>query len=112
MMRFEYLVVLFASAVAMNAAAMRFGGWSPIKNINDPHVTEIANFAVTEYVKRSGAKLKLEKVIKGDTQVVAGINYRLVLAANDGSSSNNYEAVVWEKWEHFRNLTSFTPVHA
>ncbi|ESW26013.1 hypothetical protein PHAVU_003G084300 [Phaseolus vulgaris] len=105
------MFVLFASAVARKNIAS--GGWSPIKNISDPHVTEIADYAVTEYAKRSGHKLKLEKVIKGETQVVAGVNYRLTLAATDGSSSNNYEAIVWEKvWQHFRNLTSFTPVHA
>ncbi|TKY53951.1 Cysteine proteinase inhibitor 5 [Spatholobus suberectus] len=105
------VVLLASSAVARKEVIV--GGWSPIKNINDPHVKEIADFAVTEYDKRSGEKLKLEKVIKGDTQVVAGTNYRLTLAATDGSSSNNYEAVVWEKvWMHFRNLTSFTPVHA
>lgn len=87
------------------------GGWTPIKNITDPHVTEIANFSVTEYDKQSGAKLTLERVIKGETQVVAGMNYRLVLAAKDESATKNYEAVVWEKtWEHFRNLTSFKPV--
>jgi len=89
------------------------GGWSPIKNIDDPHVKEIADYAVTEYAKQSGHKLKLEKVLKGETQAVAGVNYRLTLAATDGSSSKNYEAIVWEKvWQHFRNLTSFTPVRA
>ncbi|BAT77323.1 hypothetical protein LR48_Vigan01g324600 [Vigna angularis] len=103
------MFVLFASAVARKDNMS--GGWSPITNINDPHVKEIADYAVTEYVKRSGHKLKLEKVLKGEIQVVAGLNYRLTLAAADGSSSNNYEAIVWEKaWQHFRNLTSFTPV--
>ncbi|XP_014508270.1 cysteine proteinase inhibitor 1-like [Vigna radiata var. radiata] len=103
------MFVLFAFAVARKDNLS--GGWSPIKNINDPHVKEIADYAVTEYDKRSGHELKLEKVLKGETQVVAGVNYRLILAASDGSSSNNYEAIVWEKtWQHFRNLSSFTPV--
>ncbi|XP_054778878.1 cysteine proteinase inhibitor 5 [Prosopis cineraria] len=100
-------------AVAEGSRGPLLGGWTPIKDIEDPHVTEIAKFAVSEYDKRSGAALKLEKVLKGETQVVAGTNYRLVLAAKDGSSSasKNYEAVVWEKpWEHFMNLTSFKPV--
>ncbi|TYI23701.1 hypothetical protein ES332_A06G183000v1 [Gossypium tomentosum] len=67
------------------------GGWTPIKDIKDPHVTEIA--------------------VKSETQVVSGINYKLVLKAKDGSAVNTYEAVVWEKaWLHFRNLTSFTLV--
>ncbi|XP_004517283.1 cysteine proteinase inhibitor 5-like [Cicer arietinum] len=108
---FLLLVVLLASKTTRNEAIP--GGWSPIENINDPHVTDVANFAVTEYDKRSGAKLKFEKVIKGESQVVSGANYRLVLSANDGSVSNHYEAVVWEKvWLRFRNLTSFVQVHA
>ncbi|KAJ1427142.1 Cystatin domain [Sesbania bispinosa] len=107
------LLVVSASAASRKGPGPIPGGWSPIKDINDPHVKEIADYAVTEYNKRSGAKLKLEKVIKGDTQVVAGTNYRLTLAATDGSTSNNYQALVWEKpWQHFRNLTSFNPVHA
>ncbi|XP_020228706.1 cysteine proteinase inhibitor 1 [Cajanus cajan] len=98
--------VVLGSVVATDAAAV---GWKPIKNIKDPHVAEIANYAVTEHDRRSGQKLKLQKVVKGDTQVVAGINYRLILAATDASSTRNYEAIVWEKaWLHFRNLTSFT----
>ncbi|KAK4259110.1 hypothetical protein QN277_005477 [Acacia crassicarpa] len=100
-------------SVADGKRGMLVGGWSPIKDLKDPHVTEIAKYAVSEYDKRSGETLKFEKVIKGETQVVAGTNYRLVLEAKSGSSSasKKYEAVVWEKaWEHFRNLTSFKPV--
>ncbi|WJX91405.1 hypothetical protein P8452_73188 [Trifolium repens] len=33
----------------------------------------------------------------GRAQVVAGTNYRLILSAAEGSTSNNYEAVVWER---------------
>ncbi|PNX67836.1 cysteine proteinase inhibitor 5-like protein [Trifolium pratense] len=114
MMRLQSLVfLLFLLTTASSAARSVPGGWSPIDNINDPHITEIANYAVTEYDKRSGAKLKFEKVIKGESQVVAGTNYHLTLSAADGSDSNNYEAFVYERvWQHFRNLTSFEPVHA
>ncbi|XP_061344379.1 cysteine proteinase inhibitor 5-like [Gastrolobium bilobum] len=114
-MRF-HCFVLFLSLSAFTFTAVRsearVGGWKPIQNIADPHVTEIANYAVTEYDNRSGSKLKLVKVIKGETQVVAGTNYRLVLAAKDESATKHYEAVVWEKvWEHFKNLTSFKPLN-
>ncbi|XP_058771917.1 cysteine proteinase inhibitor 5-like [Vicia villosa] len=89
------------------------GGYNPITNINDPHVIEIAKFAVTQYDKQSGVKLKFKKVIKGESRVVAGINYRLTLSAGEGWVSKIYEAVVWEKpWLHFRNLTSFKPLYA
>jgi len=87
------------------------GGWEPIKDVKEKHVVEIAEYAVSEYDKRSGAKLKLVNVVKGATQVVAGTNYRLVLKTKGGSAATNYEAVVWEKtWLHFRNLTSFKPL--
>jgi hypothetical protein len=114
MMRLQSLVFLLFLLITVSSSARSVpGGWSPIDNINDPYITGIANYAVTEYDKRSGAKLKFEKVIKGESQVVAGTNYRLILSAAEGSASNNYEAVVWERvWENFRNLTSFEPVHA
>nr|P19864.1 RecName: Full=Cystatin WCPI-3 [Wisteria floribunda] len=41
------------------------GGYTPVPDIDDIHVVEIANYAVTEYNKKSG--------------VVAGVNYRFVL---------------------------------
>ncbi|KAK7303382.1 hypothetical protein RJT34_14286 [Clitoria ternatea] len=112
-MRLHYLV-LFLSLLVLRGveSASKPGGWSPIKDLKDPHVVEIANYAVSEYDKRSGANLKLVKVVKGETQVVAGANYRLVLKVSGGSATDNYEAVVWEKpWLHFRNLTSFKPLH-
>ncbi|XVE50998.1 hypothetical protein DITRI_Ditri02bG0002200 [Diplodiscus trichospermus] len=88
------------------------GGWTQIENIKDPHVTEIAEFAVSEYNNQSKTSLKLVKVVKGETQVVAGTNYRLVLKATDGSATKTYQAIVWEKpWQNFRKLTSFNLVN-
>ncbi|CAL5210903.1 unnamed protein product [Lathyrus oleraceus] len=111
-MRFQSLsllfLILFASAT-LNQAIL--GGWTPIKNIIDPYVIEIARFAVVEYNKQKGATLEFEKLIKGESQVVAGTNYHLTLSAKDGSSSNNYEAAVSDQpLKHLRNLTSFKRV--
>ncbi|XP_058732676.1 cysteine proteinase inhibitor 5-like [Vicia villosa] len=105
-MRFQFLallLILFASATTSQAI---IGGWSPIKNISDPYVIELANFAVVENNKQKGETLKFEKLIKGESQVVVGTNYRLTLSAKNGWSSNNYEAVVWDL-KHLRKLTSF-----
>ncbi|CAK8564449.1 unnamed protein product [Lathyrus sativus] len=116
-MKFQTLILLIllliASASSRKLPSPSVGGYTPIEDINDPHVIEIANFAVNQYDKQSGAKLKLNKVIKGESQVVAGTNYHLTLSAGEGSVSKIYEAVVYEKlWLHFRNLTSFEPAHA
>ncbi|WCJ34076.1 Cysteine proteinase inhibitor 1 [Euphorbia peplus] len=110
-----FLIAAVLSA-ALAAGSMRgtgsmVGGWTPIKDLSDPNVKEIAQFAVSEYNRRSKGNLKLESVVKGETQVVSGANYKLVLAVN-GGGSKKYEAVVYDKpWAHVRNLTSFKPLN-
>ncbi|XP_050908056.1 cysteine proteinase inhibitor 1-like [Lathyrus oleraceus] len=98
-------VLLFLSVLEFSEAIT--GGWNPIKNIKDPEVLEIAQFAVTEHQKQSGQKLSLVEVISGETQVVAGLNYRLVLTAKDGSVTKKYQAQVVDQLTHTRILTSF-----
>lgn len=114
-MKFQSIAifVLLSLSVSVFSDAARTGGWTPIANIKDPYVTEIAQFSLTEHGKQSGEKLSLVEVISGESQVVAGTNYRLVLAAKDQSApTKNYEAQVWDKpFAHFRNLTSFKPLN-
>ncbi|XP_006346810.1 cysteine proteinase inhibitor 5-like [Solanum tuberosum] len=84
------------------------GGWNPITNLTNPEVVEIGKFAVDEHNKEAKTKLKFQEITEGESQVVAGINYRLVISAKDSDSPHNYLAEVWDKpWEKFRNLTSF-----
>ncbi|XP_050369795.1 cysteine proteinase inhibitor 1-like [Argentina anserina] len=107
------LLAILAVLLPLAAAARGglAGGWSPIKDTNDIHVKEIAEFAISEYNKQSGKKLELQSVLKGETQVVAGQNYRLVLAVKDKSAAAKYQGVVYERaWEHTRKLLSFDQV--
>jgi hypothetical protein len=84
------------------------GGFSPILDINDPHVQELGGWAVSEHDKKANDGIKFNRVVSGDIQVVAGLNYRLIIDASNGK----YEAMVWEKdWENFRQLTSFKRVN-
>jgi len=109
-----WLVILRAAAAReQSMASQEVGGYSPIEDINDPHVTRIANFPVTEYNKPSEAKLKFEKVIKGEAQFVIRINYRLTLSANNGSVSNTSETIVYENLGGVsKKLISFVRFHA
>ncbi|CAL0299295.1 unnamed protein product [Lupinus luteus] len=103
--------LLFHSLSSLAASAI-ISGWTVIKNINDPHLKEIANFAVAEHYKQSGEKLKLQSIIKGETRDVVGSNYSLLLKASVGPDVKYYEAVVNEKLSlHQRNLISFKVVH-
>lgn len=111
-MRLQWLVllvlVLMVSTTATKQLIVR--GWDPI-NIYEPYMIDLCNFAVTEYDKQTGSKLKFEKIIKAESMVVEWINYRLILSANDGSHSKTYKAVVWETTDRdATNLTSFAPV--
>ncbi|XP_059275666.1 cysteine proteinase inhibitor 1-like [Lycium ferocissimum] len=84
------------------------GGWKPITNITDLEVVEIGKFAVDEHNKEAKTKLEFQKIVKGESQVVAGINYRMVITAKDSDSLRNYLAEVWEHPEKkLRNLTAF-----
>ncbi|KAK9910071.1 hypothetical protein M0R45_034046 [Rubus argutus] len=81
------------------------------------NMKEIAEFAVSEYNQYSQKKkLVFQSVVRGETQVVAGIKYRLVITVKDDDDNNNetlanYEGVVWEKsWIKFRKLISFNEV--
>ncbi|KAH1263844.1 Tonoplast dicarboxylate transporter [Glycine max] len=63
--------------------------------------------------RKQKGKHALVKVSKGETQVVADTNYRLVLKVKNGSTTASYQATVLEKpWLHFRNLTSFKPLRS
>ncbi|XP_073057105.1 cysteine proteinase inhibitor 1-like [Primulina eburnea] len=103
-----------ASAALGGGRGPALGGWMQIKNPQDPQVLGIAKFAVEEHNKQTGEELQFVKVIKGETQVVAGMNYRLVISAKEigASALKNYEAVVWVKpWQKFRQLTSFVEIN-
>lgn len=112
---YALFALVVATALFSNASAAQggrkddlVGGWSPIKDPESPLVVEIANFAIYTHNKEAEANLKYESVVEGESQIVEGFNYKLVIAAKDGSARNKYEAVVWDRpWLKSRQLTSF-----
>ncbi|KAK9267166.1 hypothetical protein L1049_009586 [Liquidambar formosana] len=81
------------------------GYWHPIKKSD---VQEIGEFAVSKFNEKTMARLKFERVVDSESQIVSGMKYRLIVAAKDGGVSNKYKAVVWDKpWLNFRKLTYF-----
>ncbi|XP_051124715.1 cysteine proteinase inhibitor 5 [Andrographis paniculata] len=99
---------LLAVALPYGAAALA-GGWKQISNPKDPEIVRIGQFAVSENNKEKKSNLQFVTVVSGETQVVAGTNYKLVISAKDASgSTGNYRAVVWSKpWQKFTKLMSF-----
>lgn len=110
------LVLVLSMVVAATAAgrvrsrrvSLNGDDWTPIPNVKDPHVQEMGNFAVAEYNKQTGESLKFKGVVSGEMQLVAGMNYRLILMAKNGGLIAEYEVVVYEcPWENLKELTSF-----
>ncbi|KDO54373.1 hypothetical protein CISIN_1g040353mg, partial [Citrus sinensis] len=64
-----------------------------IEDPKEPHVTEIGQFAVTEYNKQSKNELEFESVEKGETKVVSDTDYRRILVVKYGTSIKKFEAV-------------------
>ncbi|KAL5575895.1 hypothetical protein UlMin_017594 [Ulmus minor] len=98
--------LLLLAVVFPLAASGLVGGWKPIKNLKDLKVQKIAEFTVTTYNNQWKADLKLKSVVKGETQVINGLKYHLVLVVNTKSTPQRYEAVVWEKRQS-KKLISF-----
>ncbi|KAH6819750.1 hypothetical protein C2S53_018692 [Perilla frutescens var. hirtella] len=93
---------LLAVAVPILAASRGplLGGWQPIHKPNAiSEVADAAKFAVEDYNKKQNKSLIFVSVVKGESQVVAGTKYRLIISAKDGAAAapHNYRAVVWYK---------------
>uniref|UniRef100_A0A0D9WYJ1 Cystatin domain-containing protein n=1 Tax=Leersia perrieri TaxID=77586 RepID=A0A0D9WYJ1_9ORYZ len=104
------IVAICAAAAAPSVmVADVVGGWSPIEDINDPHIQELGEWAVSEHNKVSTTSvLTFSKVTSGEQQVVSGMNYRLFIAASTSNDTNgSYVAVVFEQ-ASTRKLVSFS----
>ncbi|CAL4929320.1 unnamed protein product [Urochloa decumbens] len=85
--------------------------WTPVANVNDPTIQQVAQFAVRIYaLSTKELKMQLLSVISGETQPCdGGYNYRLVITVTGGKKTQ-YDAFVWGilgtmSWK----LWSFTP---
>ncbi|CAL1385945.1 unnamed protein product [Linum trigynum] len=111
------LVAIASVAIVLLAAEAVTGGWQPIKNLKDKHVREIAEFAVITYDSGLDPRiepLKLVSVDGGETQIVEGTNYKLLVTATPANESvaaggDMYQAIVYESLSNVKKLVSFIP---
>lgn len=94
-----------AEAPATNQSVLA-GGWSESQTA-DKDALAAAAFAVQEMTQKTGSAVTLKKVLSVQKQVVAGMNYKLVLLVDDGKVERQADVVVWSKLDHTRALTSF-----
>ncbi|XP_074318864.1 cysteine proteinase inhibitor 5-like [Silene latifolia] len=90
----SFVLVIFLSCASSIDAIV--GGWKPVKSVIDPHLVDIARFAVLENNKKIGKSLELVKINKSEYQVVNGFQYRLIVDAKTEGKTKSYQATVVE----------------
>ena len=81
------------------------GGYS-VATLNDAQVQQNAVFATKAAAKSLKTPVRLVKVLSAQTQVVAGMNYQLCLQVKAKKRTRQIHAVVWNKLDGSKELTS------
>ncbi|HKP36827.1 MAG TPA: cystatin domain-containing protein [Pyrinomonadaceae bacterium] len=104
------IIALGVAFSSLNLAvdAQRTGGFREVAK-DDPEVEAAANFAVEEQGRKQEASLKLVSIERAESQVVAGINYRLCLkVSKEGEDeADEVKAVVYKNLQKEYSLTSW-----
>lgn len=72
------------------------GGHKNVDHENDARMQEVAQFAVKQIGEKAGKKLDLVKIKSAQKQVVAGLNYVVVVETTAEGNKETYEVKVYE----------------
>ena len=107
-------LLLYVLSLSLLAAATQrldlVSSYKPIKNIDDPKIQSLGEFAVNEHNKQAKTQLQFQKVISGEMQIVSGTNYNLRLTALEGTSRGTYGTLVFTDLNNKNNLIDFFDV--
>ena len=77
--------------------------------VNDPGVVAAAEFAVREQSRRARSPVTLVSIKRAETQVVAGLNFRLVLSVRSVGRVRDVSAEVFRNLRQRFSLTRWSP---
>lgn len=105
-------VPIITANIAPAPKPHKVGGYQPIANPKSPMVVAVAKFAVAEHNKEKKGSLVFMSVLKGESQVVAGVNYKLAISTKDRATNaavtpKTYIAVVNKNLKGALKLVSF-----
>jgi hypothetical protein len=98
-----------ASAAPSAAQDAPVAGGYAERPTSDPGVEAAARFAARERGRRTGRRVTLLSVRRAETQVVAGLNYRLLLSVREGRAARDVVAVVYQNLRQRLSLESWEP---
>lgn len=105
-------IMLCAAAPVSSAQDVPIAGGYSERATNERGVATAAAFAVRERGRRTGRRVTLVAVRRAETQVVAGLNYRLLLSVREGRESRDVTAVVFQNLRQRLSLESWEPAVA
>ena len=100
--------VFFFAFGCISAQAQVVGGYSKT-TVDDKEVAVATNFAIKkqESILDTGTKITLVEISNAVQQVVAGINYKILLKVKIGDKEEIVEVVVWKKLSGEYELSSW-----
>lgn len=103
------LIALNVAFSWLNAvsAQRQVGGYKEIAS-DDSEVVAAANFAVQEQGRKEEIEVTLVSIEHAESQVVAGINYRLCLKVEMEGETQEIKVVVYKNLKREYSLTSWT----
>jgi hypothetical protein len=113
------IIILAALGVIFGCAGLSYaqtepiaGGYS-VADVKDANVIAAALYAVKKQAKKQGVKIKFMSINKAETQVVAGLNYRLCMnveikyKGKKTYTARLIQAIVFKDLEQKFSLTSW-----
>lgn len=104
-----FVIILGAAAPLASAQDAPVAGGYNERSTDDKGVRAAAAFAVRERSRRTRRRVTLLAVLSAETQVVAGLNYRLLLRVKEGLYEMTYFAYVHESLRRRLSLKGWEP---
>ncbi|XP_023244832.1 cysteine proteinase inhibitor 8-like isoform X2 [Centruroides sculpturatus] len=108
----SYLILLFLLLPCYVHSRM-VGGWSKVKDPNASNIEELAKWSLAGMNDASG--LELSQICKAETQVVAGVNYRISFLLREPGANNGKllceVKIFTQSWTNTKKLTTSNCEH-
>ena len=104
--QFALFVVVAIGVYASNASAQIAGGYADTE-VTSAEAKRAARVAVRARATRTHTTVTLLKINKAETQVVAGLNYRICMRVREGKHVKTVTAIVYQNLKNKYSLTNW-----
>lgn len=99
--------VALGSMMGLQSQEPPVAGGYQAASTTEPEVITAARFAIKQEKRKKGGRLSLISIERAETQVVAGLNYRLCLKVKIKNKIQSVQAVVYKNLQQKFSLSSW-----